>query len=94
MTESKLAMKPSDKVTVQEAYLAMYQFLVDFYDRTKCDDVGALLGELSLLADGKSADPAAMHHWNRCLDLAASGKVDALLRLQRTQPLGKQDAAE
>lgn len=34
------------------AYTAMYEFLVGYYERTKSDDVGALLGGMSLLADG------------------------------------------
>lgn len=49
-----------DKVTVREAYLAMFEYLHCYYERGKSDEIGGMLGDLSLLQDGGSADPAAM----------------------------------
>jgi hypothetical protein len=71
----------SDKVTVADAYLAMFRMLSDRYDMTKSDDIGNLLGDLSLMGDGGSADPAAIGDWKKYVDLATSGKVDASMRL-------------
>lgn len=51
-------MQPGD-LTLQEAYLAMYEFLVQLYRRTRSDELGSLLGDLSVLEDGKPADPAS-----------------------------------
>lgn len=47
-----------------EAYKAMYPFLLDYYDRTKADDIGALLGDLQLLDDG----PAVWQDWINSLN--------------------------
>lgn len=59
-----------DKLDIQTAYAAMYEFLVGYYDRTKSDDVGALLGSMSLLADGGTADPAMWQDWLESIDRA------------------------
>ncbi|MGD1901946.1 MAG: hypothetical protein ACFB9N_06875 [Geitlerinemataceae cyanobacterium] len=67
----------------KEAYLAMYEFLNDFYDRTKSDEVGGLLGEMSLLGDGSTADPAAWEDWLRCIEKIENGQGrDPYLRLK------------
>ncbi|WP_299408346.1 hypothetical protein [Acaryochloris sp. IP29b_bin.148] len=49
-----------DKVTVREAYLAMFEYLRCYYEHGKSDEIGGMLGDLSLLQDGESADPAVM----------------------------------
>jgi hypothetical protein len=71
----------TDSVTIKEAYLAMYEFLVELYERTESDELGSLLGDLSLLADGTTADPAAWGDWLRCIDKSRGGGVDASLVL-------------
>lgn len=48
-----------DCLTLQEAYLAMFEFMAQLYQRTVSDEVGSVLGDLSMLADGTTADPAA-----------------------------------
>lgn len=48
---------------IREAYMAMFVFLDRFYNQTKSDDVGALLGDMSFLADGGTADPATWYDW-------------------------------
>ena len=71
----------TDSVTIKAAYLAMYEFLVELYERTQSDELGSLLGDLSLLADGTTADPAAWNDWLRCIEKARGGRVDARLEL-------------
>lgn len=56
-----------DKLTEQQAFEAMVLFLESFYERTKSDDVGGLLGDLILLEDGSTADPAAWGDWMKCV---------------------------
>jgi len=55
------------------AYKTMVQFLEDRYNRLPSDELGGLLGELSLLADGKPADPAVASEWQRAADRVALG---------------------
>jgi microcompartment protein CcmK/EutM len=65
----------------EQAYLAMFAFLEAHYELTKADDVGALLGGLSLLPDGQPADPACRNDWKRAVDAALNGRVDARFQL-------------
>lgn len=51
----------------KSAFDAMRFFLEGYYERTKSDDVGALLGDLRLLSDGCTADPAAWSDWMKCV---------------------------
>ena len=55
------------KLDIQEAYNAMFEFLASYYERTQSDDVGALLGSMSLLDDGKPVDPAVWQDWRTSL---------------------------
>jgi len=63
------------------AYLAMYEFLVDLYQRTMSDELGSLLGNMSYLADGETADPAVWEDWMRCVTNVLAGQGDAQLKL-------------
>ena len=54
-----------EKLTETEAFEAMVLFLEGFYERTQSDDVGALLGQMIILEDGTTADPAAWDDWMR-----------------------------
>jgi hypothetical protein len=64
------------------AYAAMYEFLVDYYKRTNSDDIGGLLGSMSTLADGGTADPAIWHDWLLSIEKAKANKVDTALRFE------------
>lgn len=65
------------EMTENEAYLAMFAFLEHWYSMTQSDDVGALLGGMSLLPDGKTYDPAILQDWIAAVEKAKSGEVDA-----------------
>lgn len=68
-------------LTSQQAYLAMFAFLVEEYRLTGSDEIGGLLGGMSLLANGAPADTAVVEQWDLAVQLALAGGVDADLRL-------------
>jgi len=45
----------------------MALFLEKYYESTKSDDVGALLGSMMILGDGGTADPAVWEEWIECV---------------------------
>lgn len=71
------------ELTKKEAYLAMFAFLDEYYNLTKSDDIGGLLGSMSLLADGHPADPAMLEDWLEAIDKVKSNQVDASLKLSK-----------
>jgi hypothetical protein len=72
----------SDSLSSQQAYLAMFAFLEAHYALSKADDIGALLGAMALLPDGRPADLALAEDWSRAVARAIAGDVDASFRLQ------------
>jgi hypothetical protein len=52
-----------NQLTQQEAFQTMIAFLEAYYQQTQADDIGALLGSLQLLEDGKPTDPAMWQDW-------------------------------
>ncbi|MGK7943439.1 MAG: hypothetical protein AB4058_03120 [Microcystaceae cyanobacterium] len=52
-----------NQLTQQEAFQTMIAFLEAYYQQTKADDIGALLGSLQLLEDGTPTDPAMWQDW-------------------------------
>jgi hypothetical protein len=54
-------------LTSRQAYLAMYEFLRRHYERGPTDEVGGLLGSLSLLPDGQPADAAYAGDWSEAV---------------------------
>jgi hypothetical protein len=46
----------------------MFRFLEERYLRLRSDDIAALLGELTLLEDGKPSDPAIIRDWERAVE--------------------------
>ena len=50
-------------MTDKQAFEAMVNFLEHIYERTGSDDLGSLLGDLQMLEDGTTADPAAWQDW-------------------------------
>lgn len=72
----------SINLTEKEAYAAMYAYLVTVYERTPSDELGGLLGDMSNVGDGETADPAVWHEWLRCVNQVKLSKVDTNLRIQ------------
>jgi len=50
---------------------------------TKSDDIGSLLGSMSLLEDGRTADPAIESDWLKAVEKALEGEVNAGLVLRK-----------
>lgn len=68
------------KLSLQEAYKALFIFLDQKYKTTTSDDIGGMLGSMSLLEDGGTADPAVSNEWVQAVDEALSGNTDINLR--------------
>jgi len=58
------------KITIEQAYLTMFEYLKRYWEETgNPDEIGGLLGELSLWrsTEGKSPiDSAVFHRWLNC----------------------------
>jgi len=54
-------------LTYLEAFKAMCCFLEKYYEQTSSDDIGSLLGEMQILEDQSTADPAAWEDWINCI---------------------------
>ncbi len=70
-------------LTEKEAYLAMFAFLEDFYNRTKSDEIGSLLSGMCLMGDGMPMDSAYWHEWEQSVQKALCDEVDAGMRLKK-----------
>jgi hypothetical protein len=57
---------------------AMFFFLEGFYQRTYSDEIGGLLGSMSLLADGSPADSAIVADWQRTVERATKEQAPRL----------------
>ena len=73
-----------DMISVKQAYLAMYSFLEELYTKYEFDQLGGLLGGMSLLPDGSPADQAMWDDWLRSIEKAKTEQVDAGLRFGTT----------
>jgi len=75
-----------EKLTKLQALKAMTQFLEIYYEQTKSDDIGSLLGDIDteLFSDSQTADPAAWKDW--------TGSVNAVLNGQAEERLTKLQA--
>lgn len=69
-------------LTKEQAYAAMFYFLDQLYDRTKSDYLGGLLGGMSLLANGSTADAAVAEDWQEAFDYALNGGKAGLLEFK------------
>ena len=59
-------------MTNEEAYRAMYYFLENYLKYIDSDEIKSLLGGLSLLEDGSTADPAFASEWLKAVEKAKS----------------------
>jgi hypothetical protein len=52
------------RLTVDEAYRAMFAFLDEYYARTRSDEVGGLLGSMAInTSDGQPMDLGMWEDW-------------------------------
>ena len=65
-----------------EAYLAMFAFLEHRYRLTESEELGALLGSMSLLPSGGTADPAIWVDWLNAVKDAQSNNVQVNMELK------------
>ena len=77
-----------DKMTIQEAYRAMFLFLEKEWEITgRPDELGSLLGSLSTLEDGLPVDPANWEQWLEAVKAARESTEDITrLHLTKTAP--------
>jgi hypothetical protein len=71
-------------MTSGQAYAAMFHFLETAYLRTRSDDLGGLLGSMSILPDGSPADPAIIASWQAAVEFAVKGGGPAAQELNKT----------
>lgn len=64
----------TEALTTDQAYRAMFSFLEKYYEATGADDVGALLGSMNLLEDGRPADSAIWTDWCNAVQQALARK--------------------
>lgn len=76
-------MNVTKKLSEDESYLAMFAFIEKRYRLTSSDDIGSFLSDMSLLFGGGTADPALEDDWAEAVELARTGKVDAMQRLRK-----------
>ena len=69
-------------MTDEQAYAAMFYFLKQLWERTQSSDLGGFLGDMSLLQDGQTADPAVINDWSRAVDFALNGNKADTLKLR------------
>lgn len=69
------------KLSLQEAYAAMYRFLEHEYEMTGSDEIGGMLGSMSLLEDGGTADPAVWSGWIQSVEKVVAGDDDINLHI-------------
>lgn len=60
------------QMTDDQAYIAMFYFLKQFYKRGPSDEIGNLLSFMSLV-DGRPADPAFAQDWKEAVEYAING---------------------
>lgn len=54
----------------------MFEYLQAYYQCGKSDEIGGMLGSMSFLKDGSTADPAIWEDWEESFDLALTKAKD------------------
>ena len=75
-------MADDDLLTPREAYAAMYVYLQRIAKMTSSDELPALLGGMSVLPDGGTADPAAWSDWIKAIAAVRAGGANLELGLR------------
>ncbi len=71
------------QLTTKEAYAAMYLFLDDLYKQYGFDQLGGILGGMSLLEDGTTADPGYWHDWLQMVQKSIGQQPDIGLHIRK-----------
>lgn len=66
-------MRKQHELSPLDAYRAMTSFLQDYFDRTRSDEIGILLGGLDLNQDGQPMDPGYWHDWMTAVERIRRG---------------------
>lgn len=82
LSRREVELNQSTQITVLEAYSAMCKYLERVYDLTGADEIGGLLGSMSLLPDGQTADPGAWFDWVRAIEAVRAGEQTGDLSLE------------
>lgn len=62
-------------LTKKQAFLAMFYYLDDVYNRTQSDDIGDICSDIQMLSNGKPADLAAWDDWEQAVEKALNTKI-------------------
>ncbi|MEC5211366.1 hypothetical protein RCH20_002450 [Psychrobacter sp. PL15] len=71
-------------LTHQEAYEAMFAFLEDYYNRSKSNEIGGLLGSMSLI-EGRPVDSALWDDWCDAIEKSFEDPNGAQLNLSNRE---------
>jgi len=71
-----------DMMTQEQAYAAMYKFMLGHWERWKSIEVSDLLSIMSLLPDGSPADAAIVNDWRQAVEYALKGGKPGSLELK------------
>lgn len=66
----------NNNLSTEKAYRAMLAFLESYYESTKSDEVGGMLGGMSLNSDGKPMDPGYWSEWINAVRIALETSDD------------------
>ncbi|CAG9267549.1 conserved hypothetical protein [Paraburkholderia unamae] len=74
-----MEMMSEPKLTIEQAYRAMFYFLEHEYDLTKADELGGMLSSLSWEITGGHgpADPGAWQDWQEAVSKALAKSENA-----------------
>jgi hypothetical protein len=70
------------QLTVEEAYAAMFAFLENLYTLNQSEELGAMLGSMSLLPNGTPADAAIWDEWLVAVEKSMSRSVRVNMELK------------
>ena len=73
-----------DRITITEAYKAMYLYLENLQQLTGSDDLAGFLGSMSMLEDGKPVDETIWEDWLEAIDQAKKN-VSINLKIDKLQ---------
>jgi hypothetical protein len=68
-------------LTIKDAYLAMYRFMEIIADRDNLDEFNAMLGSMSFLQDGSTADSGMWWDWEQAVK-RVKGDLDSELSIE------------